>query len=114
MKDCIFCKIVNQEVPSKIVYQDDQVLAFPDINPKAPLHLLIIPKKHIATLNDLSEDDTLLAGHLLQTAKKLAADMEIAEPGYRVSINCNAGGGQLIYHIHLHLLGGRPMHWPPG
>ncbi len=114
MKDCIFCKIIKQEIPSNIVYEDEHVLAFPDISPKAPIHYLIIPKKHIATLNDLTDEETFLAGHLLQVAKKLALKMEIAEPGYRVSINCNEGGGQLIYHIHLHLLGGRPMHWPPG
>lgn len=114
MKDCIFCKIVNKEIPSTLVHEDDKVIAFPDINPKAPLHYLIIPRKHIATLNDLTDDDTFLAGHLLQTAKSIAEKMGIAEPGYRVSINCNKGGGQLVYHIHLHLMGGREMHWPPG
>jgi histidine triad (HIT) family protein len=116
MQDCIFCKIARSEIPAKLVYQDEQVLAFPDINPKAPQHLLIIPRRHIATLNDLSEkeEDTRLAGHILQVAKRLALELGIAESGYRVLMNCNEGGGQAVFHIHLHLLGGRIMHWPPG
>lgn len=114
MTDCVFCKIAQGEIPAKIVYQDDQVVAFPDLNPKAPKHFLIIPRRHIATLNDLSDDDTLLAGQLLQVAKRLAGELGIAESGYRVLMNCNEGGGQAVFHIHLHLLGGRIMHWPPG
>ncbi len=116
MQDCIFCKIARGEIPAKLLYQDDQTLAFPDINPKAPQHVLIIPRRHIATLNDLAdnEEDTLLSGHILQVAKHLAADLGIAESGYRVLMNCNEGGGQAVFHIHLHLLGGRTMHWPPG
>lgn len=113
-KDCIFCKIIDKEIPANIIYQDDEVVSFPDINPKAPQHVLIIPKKHIATLNDLEDADTTLAGHLLQVAKQLAAKLGIAESGYRVLMNCNEGGGQAVFHIHLHLLGGRMMHWPPG
>ena len=112
--DCIFCKIVNKEIPVDFIHQDDISVSFPDINPKAPHHMLIIPKKHIATLNDLDDKDTLLAGHLLQVAKKLAVKLGIAEEGYRVLMNCNEGGGQAVFHIHLHLLGGRMMHWPPG
>ncbi|MBS0349775.1 MAG: histidine triad nucleotide-binding protein [Proteobacteria bacterium] len=113
-KECVFCKIINRELPANLVYEDDQVVAFPDIHPKAPHHLLIIPKRHIATLNDITEQDTALAGHLLQVAKKLAVQLAIAEQGYRVLMNCNEGGGQAVFHIHLHLLGGRMMHWPPG
>ena len=114
MQDCIFCKIIEGKIPAKILYQDEQVIAFPDVNPKAPEHVLIIPRRHIATLNDLTPEDTQLAGHLMQVAKQLAAKLGIAESGYRVLMNCNAGGGQAVFHIHLHLLGGRIMHWPPG
>lgn len=116
MTDCIFCKIIQGEIPAKLVYEDDSVVAFPDIHPKAPHHLLIIPRRHIATLNDLneSEGNTMLVGHLMQVAKKLARQLNIAQEGYRVLMNCNAGGGQAVFHIHLHLLGGRLMHWPPG
>jgi histidine triad (HIT) family protein len=114
MEDCIFCKIIQGEIPAQLVHQDEYVIAFPDIHPKAPQHFLIIPRRHIATLNDLKAEDTWLAGHLLQTARELAQRFDIAEPGYRVLMNCNEGGGQMIFHIHLHLLGGRVMHWPPG
>ncbi len=114
MSECIFCKIARGETPTKILYQDDQVIAFPDLDPKAPQHILIIPKRHINTLNDFTAEDTVLAGQLLQVARKLAAELDIAEYGYRVLINCNAGGGQAVYHLHVHLLGGRKMHWPPG
>lgn len=113
-KDCIFCKLINGEIPANIIFQDELVISFPDINPKAPQHVLIIPKQHIPTLNDLKPEDTLLAGHLLQVAKKIAHKLGIAEQGYRVLMNCNEGGGQAVFHIHLHLLGGRMMHWPPG
>lgn len=113
--DCIFCKIIQGEMKSDIIYQDDKVIAFNDISPKAPRHVLIIPRKHIATLNDLNDtDDTELVGHMIQTAKRLAKDLGIARRGYRVLMNCNSEGGQDVYHIHLHLLGGRTMHWPPG
>lgn len=104
MNNCIFCKIARGEIPTQVVYQDEKVIAFPDLHPKAPLHLLIIPRRHIATLNDLTEEDTILAGHLLQMAKQLALQLNIAEEGYRLLMNCNEGGGQVIFHIHLHLL----------
>jgi len=112
MTDCLFCKMVAGVIKPDVVYQDEAILAFRDINPKAPVHILVIPKKHIATLNDL--DDTELAGRLLQTAVKLAEQEGFAEDGYRTVFNCNKEGGQEVYHLHLHLLGGRQMHWPPG
>jgi histidine triad (HIT) family protein len=114
MTDCIFCKVVEGTVPSNIIYQDDTVIAFDDLYPKAPHHKLIIPRKHIATLNDITPEETKLVGHMLYTAQQLAKQLGIAEEGYRVVMNCNAGGGQLVYHIHLHLLGGRSLVWPPG
>jgi len=110
--DCLFCKISQGEIPASIVYEDDKVIAFEDIAPKAPTHLLIIPREHIATLNDI--EDAALAGHILMTAKKLAAERGIADDGYRTLINCNEGGGQVVFHLHCHLLGGRKMEWPPG
>ena len=112
--DCLFCKIATGEISAKIIYEDDQVVAFDDIHPQAPIHKLIIPKKHIATLNDLSIDDNLLLGQMIQTAKKIAQDLNISEPGYRLVFNCNRGAGQTVFHIHTHLLGGRPLLWPPG
>ncbi len=114
MTDCIFCKIISGDIPGDIVYQDDDVLAFRDLNPKAPTHILVIPKKHISTLNDVQTDDAELVGKMYLAAKKIAADEGIAEPGYRTVMNCNALAGQTVFHIHLHLLGGRPMSWPPG
>jgi len=108
--NCIFCKIINKELEAKIYYEDAHCLAINDIHPKAPVHLLIIPKQHIATLNDLKGDETLLAGRLIQVAKQMATKMEIAQPGYQLVINCNEGGGQVIYHLHLHLLGGKRLH----
>ncbi len=112
MSDCLFCKMASGEIQPDIVYEDDQVLAFRDINPRAPVHILVIPKVHAATLNDL--DDVNLAGKLLLTVAKLAKQEGMAESGYRLVINCNADGGQEVYHLHLHLLGGRNMTWPPG
>lgn len=112
--DCLFCKIINGDIPAKISYRDDLVIAIDDINPQSPHHKLIIPHKHIATINDLSTDDNALLGHMVQTAKKIAADLNIAEEGYRLVLNCNAGAGQSVFHIHMHLLGGRRMIWPPG
>lgn len=114
MKDCIFCKIITGETPANIIYQDDQVIAFDDLYPKAPIHKLIIPRKHIATLNDLTEKDEKLVGHMVYVAKQLAKELKIDKKGYRTLINCNADAGQIIFHIHLHLLGGRRMTWPPG
>jgi len=112
MTDCLFCKMVSGVIKPDVVYEDDRVLAFRDINPQAPVHILIIPKRHIATLNEL--DDSALAGQLFQTAIKLAKQENISENGYRTVFNCNKQGGQEVYHLHLHLLGGRQMHWPPG
>ena len=114
MTDCIFCKIINKEINAAILHEDEYCLAFRDINPKAPHHILIIPKKHIPTLNDLKEEDTILMGHIVQIAKKIAQDLHIAKDGYRILMNCNSYGGQEVYHIHLHILGGRQMMWPPG
>ena len=112
MTECLFCKMVAGVIKPDVVFEDETVLAFRDINPQAPVHILIIPKIHVATLNDL--DDTLLAGQLLQTAAKLAKQEGLSEDGYRTVFNCNKKGGQEVYHLHLHLLGGRQMYWPPG
>lgn len=113
-KDCLFCKIARKEIESDLIYEDDLVVAFNDINPQAPEHKLIIPRTHIDTLNDLEPNHSNLLGHMVLVAKKLAQQLNIAEDGYRVLLNCNSGGGQAVYHIHLHLLGGRQMTWPPG
>ena len=111
---CLFCKMVDGSVPTDKVFEDEDVLAFKDINPAAPNHVLIIPKKHIATLNDAGTEDQLLLGKMMLTARQLADELGVAEEGYRVAMNCNSQGGQSVYHIHLHLLGGRAMQWPPG
>lgn len=111
MSDCIFCKLVNREIQPDIVYESDQVLAFRDINPKAPTHILVIPKPHVETLDAL--DDRNLAGELLLSARRVAELVGLAN-GYRLVINCKAEGGQEVYHLHLHLLGGRQLTWPPG
>ena len=110
---CLFCKIVAKEINANIIYEDDHVVAF-DIAPQAPHHILIIPRKHIATINDFSNEDTLLLGQMMQAGKKIAANLNIAEDGFRLVMNCNKHGGQAVYHIHFHLLGGRQMAWPPG
>lgn len=114
MQDCLFCKIINREIPADIVFEDDEVLAFHDIAPQAPTHILIIPKRHIATLNDLDQADAALVGRLQITAAKLAKELGFAEKGYRVVMNCNEDGGQTVWHIHMHLLAGRALTWPPG
>ncbi len=114
MTDCLFCKMVSGEIQPDTVLETDDILAFRDINPQAPTHILIIPKKHISTLNDITVGDTEIMGKLFQVAKEIAAQEGLAEPGYRTVMNCNAHGGQAVYHIHLHLLGGRQMGWPPG
>jgi histidine triad (HIT) family protein len=114
MAETIFSKIIRKEIPAQIVYEDDEVLAFRDINPQAPVHILIIPKKPIATLNDLQPEDAPLIGKLYLVAKRLASEMGFAEAGYRTVFNCNRHGGQEVYHLHLHLLAGRQMTWPPG
>lgn len=112
--DCLFCKIVKREIPADIVFEDDAVLAFNDINPQAPTHQLIVPKQHIATLDDIEESDLALVGRLSYTAAKLARQQGFAEDGYRVIMNCNDHGGQTVYHIHMHLMGGRRFTWPAG
>jgi len=112
--DCIFCKIVDGSLPSDIVYQDDHVLAFRDLNPHAPHHILIIPRTHVATLNDFTESDALLIGHLTLAAAKIAKQLQVEEQGYRIVTNCNAGAGQTVFHVHMHFLAGRPLSWPPG
>jgi histidine triad (HIT) family protein len=112
--DCLFCKIVNGEIPAKVIYRDEKVLAFDDINPQAPHHKLIIPQKHISTLNDIKPEDNELIGHMFQTAKLLAKENNLSDEGYRLVVNCNAGAGQTVFHIHIHLMGGRRMTWPPG
>jgi histidine triad (HIT) family protein len=111
---CLFCNIISKEIPADIVYQDDRVIAFRDINPQAPNHVLVIPRKHISTLNDAVAEDAQLLGHMMLTGAKLAGELGCADAGYRVVMNCNAAGGQTVFHIHLHLLCGRNMHWPPG
>jgi histidine triad (HIT) family protein len=112
--DCLFCKIAQGEIPAKIVYEDDQVLAFEDINPQAPFHVLIIPRRHIATLNDVQAGDVALVGGLIARASQIAKDKGHAQDGYRTVFNTNRGAGQTVFHIHLHLLAGRNMTWPPG
>lgn len=114
MTDCLFCKIIQGDIPADIVYEDDDVLAFNDVNPQAPTHILIIPKKHIATTNDAETADGAVLGKLMLTASKLAAERGVADDGYRMVTNCNEMAGQTVFHIHLHLLAGRTMHWPPG
>jgi histidine triad (HIT) family protein len=114
MPDTLFAKIIRREIPADIVYEDDDVLAFRDINPQAPVHVLFIPKKAIATLNDASEDDEALIGRLVLRAVRWAKAQGLSDDGYRCVINCNRNGGQTVFHVHLHLLAGRQMHWPPG
>jgi len=114
MSDCLFCKIAEGKIPSNRVFENETVVAFRDIHPQAPVHILIVPRRHIGTLNELNADDARLIGEMVLTAKHLAAQENLAESGYRVLMNCNRDGGQSVYHIHLHLLGGRYMKWPPG
>ena len=109
MSETIFSKIINRELPADVVYEDDQILAFRDISPQAPIHILIIPKIEIATVNDIQAEQAELIGKLVLVAQKIASDEGIAEDGYRLIFNCNQHGGQMVYHIHLHLLGGRPL-----
>lgn len=114
MSDCLFCKMVQGEIKPTVVVETDRVLAFRDIKPQAPTHVLVIPKQHLASLNELTEQHTDLMGELYQVAQQVAAQEGITERGYRTVINCGPEGGQDIYHLHLHVLGGRQMHWPPG
>ncbi len=112
--DCLFCRIARGEIPSKKQYEDDDFFAFHDIAPQAPVHLLVIPKKHIPDLNELEPDHVPLIGKLTAVVSRLARDLGLVEGGYRVVVNCGEGAGQTVFHIHYHLLGGRPMKWPPG
>jgi histidine triad (HIT) family protein len=112
--DCIFCKIVAGEIPAKLLYQDDKIIAFDDINPQAPQHKIIIPREHIATLNDLNKGNVSIVSDMTLAARQLASELGMAEKGYRLVMNCNAAGGQTVFHIHMHLIGGRSMTWPPG
>lgn len=114
MTDCLFCRIVNKEIPSRLVYEDEKVLAFEDIKPQAPAHILIISKKHLASLKEADENDQNLLGYLLLTARKIAQDKGLAESGFRLVINSGPDSGQEVYHLHVHLLGGRRFGWPPG
>jgi histidine triad (HIT) family protein len=111
---CLFCKIVAGDIPAKRVYEDDQLVAFEDINPQAPLHVLVIPKQHIPTLNDLADGNDELVGAMVRRAAAIAKDRGFDGSGYRTVFNCNAQAGQTVFHIHLHVLGGRSLRWPPG
>lgn len=111
---CLFCRILDGDIPADIVYESDGAIAFRDINPQAPTHVLIIPRKHIATIDDLDQEDDRIVGGLYLAAQAIARQEGLTEGGYRVVMNCGEGAGQSVFHIHLHLLGGRPMHWPPG
>ena len=114
MPGCIFCRIAAREMPAKILYEDEHCLAFRDINPKAPVHLLVIPRKHIASLNEDLDQDKMLLGHMMTVVGRIAKEQGIDGAGYRTIINTNAGAGQSVFHLHLHVLGGRIFHWPPG
>lgn len=114
MSDCLFCRIVAGTIPSKQVYGDDRVVAFSDVNPQAPLHVLLVPRRHIASLNDLGPDDDGLVGEMVRRAASIAKGKGYAERGFRTVFNCNADAGQTVFHIHLHLLAGRGLGWPPG
>jgi len=114
MADCLFCRIIAGEIPGNIVYSDDRVVAFKDINPQAPMHVLIIPRRHVASLNELTGTDDALVGEMVRRAAAIAAEHGHDQRGYRTVFNCNAEAGQSVFHIHLHVLGGRAMSWPPG
>ncbi len=113
-QDCLFCDILDGNIPADIIFESDEVIAFRDVNPQAPVHVLIIPRKHIATINDLDTGDDAIVGSLFMVAKEIARDEGLADDGYRVVMNCNAAAGQSVFHLHLHLLGGRTLAWPPG
>ena len=114
MAECLFCKIARREIPATLVYEDERVVAFNDINPQAPTHVLVVPKRHIETLNELSTEDDRLVGELVRRAAAIAGERGLSAGGYRTVFNTNRGAGQTVFHIHLHLLGGRAMAWPPG
>jgi histidine triad (HIT) family protein len=111
---CLFCRIIAGEIPGKFLYQDDRLVVLQDVNPQAPLHALVIPRKHVASLNELSAEDDGLVGEMIRRAAALAREQGVAERGYRTVFNCNSEAGQTVFHLHLHVLGGRPMAWPPG
>jgi histidine triad (HIT) family protein len=112
--ECLFCSVVRKEIPSRIIFEDDRVLAFEDIHPQAPIHVLIIPRKHISTILEAGPEDNELLGHMFQVARTVAEKEDIAGRGFRLVMNCNREAGQTVFHIHLHLLAGRFMNWPPG
>jgi histidine triad (HIT) family protein len=114
MKECIFCKIINNEIPSIKVYEDDKILAFKDINPIAPVHIVIIPKKHIESIEEIKDEDAPLVGHIFNTIKTIAKQEKINDSGYRIVSNCGENAGQTVPHIHFHLLGGKVLNWPAG
>ncbi|WP_123053001.1 histidine triad nucleotide-binding protein [Clostridium sp. JN-1] len=114
MQNCIFCKIIKGEIPCQKVYEDDMVLSFKDIEPAAPSHVLIIPKKHISSLNDVTEEDSKIIAHVFMAAQKIVKELGIDKDGYRIVSNCGENGGQSVPHVHFHLLGGRSLQWPPG
>lgn len=114
MSTCLFCRIVRKEIPASVIYEDDELVVFNDINPQAPLHALVIPKRHIGTLNDLGAADDALVGSMVRRAAAIAGEKGYADGGFRTVFNTNAQAGQTVFHIHLHLLGGRSMAWPPG
>ncbi len=114
MSDCIFCKIANGEIPTKYVYQDDKVAAFNDLNPQAPVHILIVPKQHISSALELNDENSDVVGHIFKVASKIARDMGFDEKGFRLVNNCGEDGGQTVNHMHFHLLAGRNLGWPPG
>ena len=114
MPECLFCKIIDGEISASIVYEDDHIVAFNDINPQAPTHVLVVPRRHIGSLNELSPDDDALVGEIVRRAAAIAKQRGISSGGYRAVFNTNRDAGQTVFHIHLHLLGGRTMHWPPG
>lgn len=114
MADCLFCKVIEGKIPGSIVYQDDRVVAFKDINPQAPMHVLVLPRRHIPSVNDLTPEDDGIVGELVRRAAAIASEHGHADRGYRTVFNCNADAGQTVFHIHLHVLGGRRLGWPPG
>ena len=114
MEDCIFCKIINGDIPSKKIYEDDKVYAFNDINPEAPVHFLVIPKEHIESANAINENNADIIAHIFKVINKLVVELDIAQNGYRIINNCGEDGGQTVKHLHFHVLGGRSLQWPPG
>jgi histidine triad (HIT) family protein len=114
MPDCLFCKIAAKEIPAKLLHEDADTVAFEDIEPQAPLHALVVPRKHIATMNDIAPQDEALVGRLFRVAARIARERGFDATGWRAVMNCNRDANQLVFHVHLHVLGGRQMHWPPG